>query len=248
MNYSDFIILIMELIGTVAFAVSGATVGIQKEMDLFGVNVLGITTAVGGGLIRDLILSAAPPAMFRNKIYTVTAILTSTLVFVLAYIREKGRSEQENRCWKLWQLLSLPFSKVPWTARRYDRVLFLADTIGLGIFTVMGGHAAIAAGYENTRFLVVFVGVLTGVGGGVIRDVLAGSKPYILVKHIYAVASLAGAIVYTLLLPYLSELDCMMAGAMLVLLIRFLAAHYRWNLPHIPYVPDKEQLKRTNTK
>lgn len=235
MNYSDLIILIMELIGTVAFAVSGATIGIQKEMDLFGVNVLGITTAVGGGLIRDLILSVAPPAMFRNKIYTVTAILTSTLVFVLAYIRERGRANQESRCRKAWSLLKLPFGKVAWTVRQYDLVLFLADTIGLGIFTVMGSHAAVAAGYEHTRFLTIFVGVLTGVGGGMIRDVLAGNKPYILVKHIYAVASLVGAFVYTMLLPVVSELKCMVAGAAVVILIRFLAAHYRWNLPHVPY-------------
>lgn len=235
MTCSDLIILIMELIGTIAFAVSGATIGIQKEMDLFGVNVLGITTAVGGGLIRDLILGVAPPAMFRNKIYTVTAILTSTLIFVLAYIRERGREEQAGRCQKVWNLLQLPFGKVRWTSKQYDRMLFLADTIGLGIFTVMGGHAAVAAGYASTRFLIMFVGVLTGVGGGLIRDVLAGNKPYILVKHIYAVASLAGAFVYAMLLPFFMELQCLVAGAAVVILIRFLAAHYRWNLPHVPY-------------
>lgn len=239
MNYSDFIILIMELIGTVAFAVSGATIGIQKEMDLFGVNVLGVTTAVGGGLIRDLILSVTPPAMFCNKIYTLTAILTSTLVFILVYIREKGRHDQKSRCRKIWQVIEALLGKALWTVERYDLVLFLADTIGLGIFTVMGGHAAVAAGYADTRFMVVFVGMLTGVGGGMIRDVLAGNKPYILVKHIYAVASLAGAVVYTMLLPYITELQCMVAGAALVILIRFLAAHYRWNLPHIPHSTEQ---------
>ena len=97
MGYSDLIILIIELIGTIAFAVSGAMVGIKKHMDLFGVNVLGITTAMGGGLIRDLILSIAPPAMFRNKIYALTAIATSTTVFLIVYIREKSRPEGNKK-------------------------------------------------------------------------------------------------------------------------------------------------------
>ena len=81
MEYSEYIIFIIEIIGTIAFAISGAMVGIKKHMDLFGVNVLGITTAVGGGLIRDLILSKAPPAMFRNKVYALTAIATATVTF-----------------------------------------------------------------------------------------------------------------------------------------------------------------------
>ena len=203
MSYSDLIILAMELVGTVAFAASGAMVGIQKKMDLFGVNVLGVTTAVGGGLIRDLILSVAPPAMFRNKIYTLTAITTSTLVFLFVYLRERNRIEEEKEeedrkhlaSKKLWELVEKPLSKKPGVHEKYDRLLFVADTLGLGIFTVMGSHAAVSAGYGDTRFLVVFVGVLTGVGGGMIRDVLARNMPYILVKHVYAVASLAGALV-----------------------------------------------------
>ena len=241
MGYSDLIILIIELIGTIAFAVSGAMVGIKKHMDLFGVNVLGITTAMGGGLIRDLILSIAPPAMFRNKIYALTAIATSTTVFLIVYIREKSRSEgnkkqnytEASAVLKMKNLMEEPRHNTNKIQERYDHLLFFGDTIGLGIFTVMGSHAAIAAGYGDTRFLVVFVGVLTGVGGGMIRDVLAGNMPFILVKHIYAVACLAGALVYVLLFPFLSELHCMLAGALVVVVIRILAAHYKWNLPRI---------------
>jgi uncharacterized membrane protein YeiH len=92
----------------------------------------------------------------------------------------------------------------------------------------------VLAGYGENRFLLVFVGVMTGVGGGMVRDVLAGNTPYILVKHVYAVASLAGGIVYVLLLPYLGGLPCMMAGAAVVMAIRFLAVRYHWNLPRIP--------------
>ena len=201
MVYSDMIVFAMEIIGTVAFAASGAMTGIQRRMDLFGVNVLGVTTAVGGGLIRDLILGINPPVMFQNPQYA------------FLYVRTEGGSGKYGRTREL--------------------LLLTGDTIGLGIFTVVGVHTAITAGYGGDRFLLIFVGVMTGVGGGVIRDVLAGNTPYIFVKHVYAVASLTGALFYVALLPYLGGLSCMLMGAAAVMLIRFLAAHYRWNLPRI---------------
>lgn len=213
MSCSDMIILIMELIGTVAFAASGAMTGIQKKMDLFGVNVLGITTAVGGGLVRDLILGKNPPAMFLDSKYALTAIFTSTLLFFVVYFRQKLVPEKVS--------LFL------------DKLLLIGDTIGLGIFTVMGCYAAVLAGYEENRFLILFVGVLTGVGGGMIRDVMAGNTPYILIKHIYAVASLAGAFVFVLCQAHFGRIGCLVGGASVVIVIRFLAAHYRWNLPRI---------------
>lgn len=213
MGYSDVIIFMMEIVGTVAFALSGAMTGIQKKMDLFGVNVLGVTTAVGGGMIRDLILGLNPPVMFSNPIYALTAVTTSTVLFIFMYVRA---GVYPGKYMKMRALL-----------------LLTGDTIGLGIFTVVGSHTAIAAGYGDNHFLLVFVGVLTGVGGGMLRDVFAGNTPYILVKHVYAIASLTGALVYVFLLPYLGGLPCMLAGAAVVMLIRFLAAYYRWNLPRI---------------
>ena len=111
--------------------------------------------------------------------------------------------------------------------------MLLCDTIGLGIFTVVGSYAAVAAGYQDNHFLVVFVGVITGVGGGVIRDMMAGTMPYIFVKHVYAVASIAGGIVFIVLYPYTGRIVGMMTGAGVVCSIRFLAAYYRWNLPRI---------------
>ena len=201
------------MIGTIAFAVSGAVTGIQKKMDLFGVTVLGVCTAVGGGMIRDLLLGVNPPNMFIDSKYAFTAIATSLILFFAMYIRRKQLPEQ------------YPI--------KVDRMLLIGDTIGLGIFTVVGCYAAVKCGFGEHRFLTVFVGVLTGVGGGVMRDVLAGNTPYILVKHIYAVASLAGALLFTVIYPMTGWLPAMIMGAVLVMVIRFLAAHYRWNLPRI---------------
>lgn len=213
MNYSDILIYIMEMLGSVAFASSGAMLGIERKMDLFGVNVLGVTTAVGGGMIRDLILGITPPVMFQDASYALAAVATSTILFFIVYIRQ--------------QLFS--GSLAVW----YDRIMLICDTIGLGIFTVVGSSAAIDAGYGDNRFLIVFVGVLTGVGGGMIRDMMAGTMPYIFVKHIYAVASLAGGLLFALIYPYLPRLGSMMTGAVFVMLLRYFAARYRWNLPRI---------------
>ena len=213
MNYSDILIYIMEMLGSVAFASSGAMLGIERKMDLFGVNVLGVTTAVGGGMIRDLILGITPPVMFQDASYALAAVATSTILFFIVYIRQ--------------QLFS--GSLAVW----YDRIMLICDTIGLGIFTVVGSSAAIDAGYGDNRFLIVFVGVLTGVGGGMLRDMMAGTMPYIFVKHVYAVASIAGGIVFIVLYPYTGRIVGMMIGAGVVCSIRFLAAYYRWNLPRI---------------
>lgn len=214
MNYTDLIILIMELVGTIAFASSGAMLAIQKEMDLFGVCVLGITTAVGGGLIRDLILGILPPAMFRNPIYTFVAIGVSVILFILLYFNHN--------------FLHSKF------AHTYDRIMLLFDTVGLGIFTVVGINTAWTT-WHHRRFLLVFVGMITGVGGGLLRDMMAQEKPYILTKHVYACASLVGAVICVYGKTKIGDINSMIIGASAIILIRFWAAHYHVNLPRIQF-------------
>lgn len=220
MDYSELMIFIMEIIGTIAFASSGAMLAVQKEMDLFGVCVLGVTTAVGGGLIRDLILGIIPPGMFRRPVYTLVAVAVCVLLFILLYL---------NR--NLWKGRF---------GVAYDKMMLIFDAVGLGIFTVVGINTAWNAGYGQ-KFLLVFVGVITGVGGGLIRDMMAEVKPYILTKHIYACASIAGAVVCVLSRQRLGQLGAMVTGAAVVILIRFLAAHYRWNLPRIPLEQSEDR-------
>ena len=200
--------LVVELIGTMAFAASGAMTGIKKNMDIFGVCILALTTAVGGGVIRDLILGSTPPATFRDPVYATVAIVTALVLF-LPRVR---------------RLLM-------WDQALFDLCLFLMDTAGLAIFTVMGIRVAYAHVPQATLFLLAFVGVVTGVGGGVLRDIMAGDTPYIFVKHIYACASLVGALACGLAWHHLGEMGSMLLGGGLVVLIRCLSAHYRWNLP-----------------
>ena len=110
--------------------------------------------------------------------------------------------------------------------------MILLDAIGLGAFTVIGVETAYAIGYGPQKFLLLFVGVITGVGGGVIRDMMAQQIPFILVKQVYACASLLGACVCVWLMPYHKSFS-MILGAVTVVIIRILAATYRWDLPKI---------------
>lgn len=217
----DKYIFIIEIIGTIAFASSGAMVGIKKQMDLLGVCVLGMTTAVGGGMIRDLILGVTPPVMFQNPTYALIAIAFSVLVFCGLYFFQN----------------KLTNKKVQGV---YDKLMMIFDSLGLGLFTVVGVTTAINIGYETTGFLQIFVGVLTGVGGGVLRDIMAGNTPYIFVKHVYASASILGAIVCVLVERWFGELPAMLIGAAVVFVIRILAAHYKWNLPRIPQAGEEK--------
>lgn len=212
MDYTTFI-FILEIIGTIAFASSGAMVGIRKNMDIFGVLVLGITTAVGGGCIRDLILGIHPPKMFHNFSYVGAAIATSCFLFLVIYLKK--------------ELLESRFLET------YERAMNTFDAIGLGIFTITGIRTAISTYEDFNLFLLIFVGVVTGIGGGMLRDVMAGSTPFVFVKHVYACASLIGAVLYIFLYSRLNEAAAMIISAATVIIIRILAAHYRWNLPRI---------------
>ena len=212
MEYSDIIIFAMEIVGTIAFASSGAMLAIRKSMDIFGVCVLGVVTSVGGGMFRDLILGITPPGMFRKPVYTLVALVVTVLLFLIIYV---------NPGWIKGRISLL-----------YDKAMRIFDALGLVIFIVVGVNTAWHAGYDQ-RFLLVFVGVLTGVGGGLLRDIMAQEKPYILTKHVYACASIAGALVCVLGRSLLGDLGAMLAGAVTVVIIRILAVHYSWNLPRV---------------
>ena len=210
----DEFIFILELIGTVAFASSGAMIAIEKKMDIFGVNVLGATTAVGGGIMRDIILGLTPPGAFSHPVYVLVAALASAILFVIAYAKPTAFESRVKTDY-------------------YDKLMFWCDTAGLGIFTVVGIQAAVrAVGGENVFFF-VFIGTLTGVGGGVLRDIMAGETPYILVKHIYACAAIAGGIVCVVGRTAFGEAYGTILGLAATVLLRFLAAHFRWNLMRV---------------
>lgn len=203
---------IVEMIGTVAFAIAGAMTAINVNMDLLGIIVLGEMTAVGGGCFRDILLGKFPPGMFQNPIYVIVAFISIMILFLIFYFGKNAAG-----------LIATPL---------YDRMLNILDAIGLGAFTVTGINVAIECGHESNVFFVIFLGVITGVGGGIFRDVLSGQPPAVFRKHIYACASIIGAFIYYYGSMKIGEYAvgiCILA----VTVIRILAYEYRWDLPKI---------------
>ncbi|WP_022766949.1 trimeric intracellular cation channel family protein [Butyrivibrio sp. XPD2006] len=210
---NSLIMTIIENIGLIAFAISGAVVAAKKDMDLFGINLMALVTATGGGLIRDIIIDRIPPVMFVNPSLTIITLITANIAFVIMYLKKP-----------------MPKGITP----VYDKLLFWLDTLGLAAFTVDGAFAGIYSDYSDNLFLVAFLGVITGIGGGLIRDVLADKVPYVLVKHVYAIACIAGAAVTVLLWRFTgSELLSSLCGFSTIVLLRFLAMHFEWNLPTV---------------
>lgn len=213
----ETVILILELIGTVAFSMSGALLGIRKNLDIFGILVMGVTTSVGGGFIRDITIGTVPPVMFSNPIYCVTALLTAAMMCIPCVRR----------------LLSGRLA--------YNVFMIGMDSVGLAVFTVMGVIYTYKY-YPDKNFLMIFTGVVCGIGGGVLRDILAGELPYILRKHIYACAAIAGAVCAAVMLKYFGSVRAaVLSGVPLIILIRAVAAYFRINLPHINDNDETEQ-------
>ena len=214
----DSIFFIFEIIGVIAFSLSGALTAMKKEMDIFGACVLGMTTAIGGGIIRDLILGVNPPAAFVDPLQAILGLTIPALTYLPVIQKFFARNKHKV------QALSL----------------MIADSVGLGVFTVVGVNACFNTLPNPNAFTAIFLGVITGVGGGVLRDVFSMNLPKIFVKHFYACASIAGAIVAFVLRIWFGALVASIAGAIVVITLRFLASFLRWNLPKPKYPVDEE--------
>lgn len=200
---------LLEMIGTVAFAFAGALVAIDNDLDLFGINLMAVMTACGGGMTRDLILGNTPPMMFRNPVYVFTAVVTAFLTFVIYHKFVESRFKD-----KILDIVSV------------------LDAIGLAIFTTVGMDLAMQLGHES-GFLICAVGVITAVGGGLIRDMMCNVKPALLTKEIYAMASMAGAIAYILLLYVVPPVVANILALIIIFGLRMWAIMHNINLPTI---------------
>ncbi len=213
MDISEIIMKITELTGVIVCAISGSMISIDRKLDAVGVVIIGCVTAVGGGLIRDIIIGRTPPAVFSNEYILITAALTSLLTFIAVYFF--------HNIYNLFQ-------------KNTDAIINFLDAIGLAAFTIIGTEAAKNAGFYDNMLLAVTLGTITGVGGGVLRDTLTNVMPYILRKHIYAVASVVGSILYYILdISSVPRIFSVMLSISTVVIIRLLASKYRWNMPKI---------------
>jgi uncharacterized membrane protein YeiH len=202
MNGTDhgFLILI-EALGTFAFAVSGAMAAIRSRFDLFGILVLAFVTAIGGGTIRDLLIGNTPVNWLTDTL--AIASVFAGFIFTLLIYRRMNKLEG-------W--------------------LFTFDAAGLGLFTVVGTQIGLEAGMGPG--VSIALGTITGCFGGVLRDVLAGDKPLIFQKEVYAMAAIAGGMIFVILLTLFDALlIAQIAGILSILLIRVIAVKYQLGLP-----------------
>lgn len=202
--------LAFDLVGTIAFAISGTLVGIGRRMDIFGMAVLALATAIGGGIMRDVIVGNIPPNSFKSGLY-VSLVLGTVFILFLMYRMRHNR----------------------YIATRWVRRIYLgADTIGLASFTVTGASVGISH-YPDLAVLSVTLGLLTAVGGGVLRDVLAQRVPSVLREEVYALPAILGGIVYYYLFTAGHWQEASYGAFIVVLIIRTLAIRFNWSLPRI---------------
>lgn len=209
---SSTIFLVIEIIGTVAFAVSGAMIALRHDLDIFGVLFMGVVVAVGGGTLRDLILGINPPRMFTNYVFVLVAAGSALFVFVLAWLFRKFYLRHEGHL---------------------DSVNNVFDALGLAAFTVTGVEVAIAAGHGGNVFLCVMMGMTTAVGGGIIRDICVQDVPMVFRKNIYALASILGGLLYCALYrSHCATAVCSFVTLGVTFGVRLLAIIFHLNLPH----------------
>jgi uncharacterized membrane protein YeiH len=159
-------ISIVDIIGTIAFAMSGALRAIEKEMDYYGIAVFGITTAVAGGTIRDILINKDLPVSLANPIYLIISILAAFFVILF-------------------------YKKII----RFNQILNIFDAVGLAAFTAIGSEVAVNNGYTQP-FIIIVLAVMTGTGGGTLRDLFANEIPYVFHKEVYAVAAVIGSVFF----------------------------------------------------
>ncbi|HZM11233.1 MAG TPA: trimeric intracellular cation channel family protein [Candidatus Limnocylindrales bacterium] len=194
----------VDLAGTFLLAVEGATAAITGHLDLLGIMVLSFATALAGGVIRDLLIGAVPPEAFRDWRYSVVAFAAAGFVFMLHH----------------------SVQQVPGT------LLMVLDAAGLGLFAVAGTEKSLAYGIHP--FIAILMGTITGVGGGMVRDILLAQVPGVLRTEVYATAAFAGSAVLILcrklkLLPTVSAV----AGGIVCFALRVVSVLQHWNLPRV---------------
>ena len=197
------LLYILDLFGTAVFAISGVWVACRKDMDLFGALVLAFVTAVGGGTIRDVLLSATPVFWINDTLYLLVILATVMVAIV-------GRRWHERSKW----------------------IMQVSDALGLAVFVVIGVTKSLSFGVEP--MVAIMMGVLTGCGGGAIRDLLAGEVPMVLRKEIYASAAMVGGAVLVFLEPLIQNIDITsVIAATVVLVLRLLALYKDLSLPSL---------------
>ena len=193
----------IDILGTIAFAISGVLVAMEKKLDLFGVLIIAFVTAVGGGTLRDMLIGNTPVIWMRESVYIFTIL--GTVIFAILFVKQ---------------------------LKYLRKTLFLFDTIGIGLFTMVGIEKGLSA--ELMPIMCIILGTITASFGGVIRDILCNEIPVIFHKEIYATACILGGVSYFLLIQLpIDGAYAYIAAILIIILVRILAVRFHIALPSI---------------
>ena len=200
----DFFIYVLDLFGTMAFAVTGAFKAIEHRADIVGIIILATITGLAGGTIRDVLFGKTLPNSLIDPTYVIITVISAIVLFLL-------------------------YSKM----KKHWNIFLKFDAVGLGVFTVIG--ATFAYNLFGMNFLIIVLsGMLTGIGGGILRDVFVNQTPIVFVKELYASASFIGALVFYFTLLITNEIyAATILGIILTTGLRLVAMKYNWNLPKV---------------
>lgn len=208
----DIILGIVEYIGVISFAISGTVIAINKKTDAVGAVVFALLTCFGGGMLRDIVLGITPKILTNREYHylALTCIGIALICFMLAFVPKTATFISKHS---------------------HDFIIDFTDAIGLSVFCVLGIDVALEINANANSVLLIFCGCITGVGGGMLRDICSAEIPFIFRKHIYLIPTLCGATFYALTYKYIPHLASMLIAIGIIISLRVLAIIFKWNLP-----------------
>ncbi len=215
----DIVLFVIQLIGCISFSTSGAIKAIRKKTDILGVWILTLIEIFGGGLLRDLIINKEPPHIFWDEEYLLLAgvsLIISTIWFIIGYKKSTAHLIEK---------------------KRHDFWIYLLDALGTSAFVISGSNLTYSLTPDSFSIFskcvfIISLGVITGIGGGIFRDVFLGDIPTVFKKHFYMTPCILGATLYTILLiNNVNSLFSIIISMILMVTLRVLATIYKWNLP-----------------
>ncbi|MBO5091034.1 MAG: TRIC cation channel family protein [Clostridia bacterium] len=217
----EVFLIIIQCIGAISFTISATIYAIHKRADIIGAIVFSLLTCFGGGLIRDIAIGNALPSILSDKVLIATAILSmvvSIICYHLGFIKRVSRFADRHQ---------------------HSFLIEFTDSLGLASYVISGLEIAREAGHDGFVVL-VFAGCITGVGGGILRDICSAEIPAVFRKHIYLIPVVIASVFFTLTYKHMSEVLCVIITMLIIIVIRMLAFKLKWNLP----IPKSEEEKK----
>lgn len=224
----EVFLIIIQCIGAISFTISATIYAIHKRADIIGAIVFSLLTCFGGGLIRDIAIGNALPSILSDKVLIATAILSmvvSIICYHLGFIKRVSHFADRHQ---------------------HSFLIEFTDSLGLASYVISGLEIAREAGHDGFVVL-LFAGCITGVGGGILRDICSAEIPAVFRKHIYLIPVVIASVFFTLTYKHMSEVLCVIITMLIIIVIRMLAFKFKWNLP-IPKTEEVPQQDRELVK